>query len=479
MVGDGARIEAAGDALALLVARRAAITEKAALVAHEILAPEGVSFPAVRDACERALDLLELQISDPRSARQPLAEIERDVIRVVQAGVPVDALLRALLAGLASVLAAGAGAVVPALDALVDAAGYLAQRLGGSAVAESEAGHRAQLRRRAALADRIRGAAGALAASVLDQEEAVTVIGRAAAEGLRCDWSIVTLPDADGRLEVTSVVGRPASWGQRFELRSDGGLGEAALAAPAALLVDDPSIIPFHGEGAPAACIAIGLRDTGRRPIGLVLCGRDVGEPLSPDDVSLADGIGEIASRTLEAARSSTAVRRLASQLAAIRSAGAAALGGDHDGALTQLAQAAARLTECDVALVRLRADDGSLVTRAVSADSPALAAQLAATTVTAVDGVLATVLSGGEVVFEEEASGPLVAARPLAPSGRLVALGMPIGAAPHVVGVLQVMRARREPFSDARARACPARCRPARAADRTRACTRAHGRGR
>ena len=94
---------------------------------------------------------------------------------------------------------------------------------------------------------------------------------------------------------------------------------------------------------------------------------------------------------------------RLSEQVALLRRAGDAALAGDEGAALSLLAFAASGLAGGEVALVRLLDPRRNVVvTRAVHADSPALAAELAGRATPAAEGVLPAVLAGNEVNFEE-----------------------------------------------------------------------------
>src|SRR4051794_4672982 len=152
---------ATAPALALLRARRQLLVERAALAAHDVLAPEGVAFSRVREACELALDLLEAALEDPRADAVSPA-LERIVGGAVGKGVPFAALAGALHAALGSLLRQTADAAADAVPVIVAASG-LVRGLTETAAAGVDAAQRTALRRRAAVIERLRSAAAALA----------------------------------------------------------------------------------------------------------------------------------------------------------------------------------------------------------------------------------------------------------------------------------------------------------------------------
>src|SRR5476649_385445 len=62
VVDETAQAEPPG--LALLAELRASLLERCSLVAHEVLAPEGIAFSRVRAGCEQALEALERCLRD-------------------------------------------------------------------------------------------------------------------------------------------------------------------------------------------------------------------------------------------------------------------------------------------------------------------------------------------------------------------------------------------------------------------------------
>jgi hypothetical protein len=438
--------DGSGATIALLVARRAVLLERAALAAHDAVAADGVPFGSVREAVNMALDALEDGLRDPRREEAAAVPLGRRVARAVAGGLPLASALHGLHGALGSVLQACAGVEARAAVELVGASGRLVERVAAAAVAEVEAAHRAILRRRAAQLDQMREAAGALAAASVDVDGALAQIARTTAETLRCDWGAVALPEADGRLVIAAAVGRGSGFVQRWTLRVADGFAGAALESDHAWITTDPAEIPYEGEERPEAVIAVALRDAAGTPVGLVFCGRDGGEPLGSDEVALADGVAEIAGRVLAAARSSTGARRLSEQVALLRRAGDAALAGDEGAALSLLAFAASGLAGGEVALVRLLDPRRNVVvTRAVHADSPALAAELAGRATPAAEGVLPAVLAGNEVNFEE----PLWAQGPGQPEAAS-AFGVPIRTSGRPRGLLEVVRRSGEMLADA-----------------------------
>ena len=169
------------------------------------------------------------------------------------------------------------------------------ERVGTAAAAELDTTHRASLRRRAAIADRVRAAASLLAGVALDLDRVLDAISRATAEGLACDWAAVAVREPDGRLVIAASAGRGAGWVQRWHLRADGGFAARALTSEGAAIASEPGDIPFEGDGAPTAVLAFALRDADRESVAVVFCGRDAGEALASEDLALADGIAEIA----------------------------------------------------------------------------------------------------------------------------------------------------------------------------------------
>src|SRR3954452_24443025 len=94
--------DASDAALALLVERRQTLLERTALAAHDVLAPEGVAFSRVREACELALDLLETAVAAGRP--EPSPALEQLVAGALAKGVPFAALAGALHAALEALL---------------------------------------------------------------------------------------------------------------------------------------------------------------------------------------------------------------------------------------------------------------------------------------------------------------------------------------------------------------------------------------
>ena len=321
------------------------------------------------------------------------------------------------------------------------------ERVSTAAAAELDTTHRASLRRRAAIADRVRAAASLLAGVALDLDRVLDAISRATAEGLACDWAAVAVREPDGRLVIAASTGRGAGWVQRWHLRADGGFAARALTSEGAAIASEPGDIPFEGDGGPTAVLAFALRDADRASVAVVFCGRDAGEALASEDLALADGIAEIAGRALEAAHAAVGARRLSAQLAALDQAAAAAGEGDDARALALLARVAAELARADAVLVRiLDTARGVLVARAVHVDAPALEAELTGTSAP-LDGGLEEAMRGRETDLDA-ALEPAVARR-LQSRGATTALALPIGGTSGTVGVLEILRAGPDPFSE------------------------------
>ena len=194
--------------------------------------------------------------------------------------------------------------------------------------------------------------------------------------------------------------------------------------------------------------LAFALRDADRASVAVVFCGRDAGEALASEDLALADGIAEIAGRALEAAHAAVGARRLSAQLAALDQAASAAGEGDDARALALLARVAAELARADAVLVRiLDTARGVLVARAVHVDAPALEAELTGTSLP-LDGGLEEAMRGRETELDA-AIEPAVARR-LQNRGATTALAFPIGGVNGPVGVLEILRAGPDPFSEA-----------------------------
>ena len=220
-----------------------------------------------------------------------------------------------------------------------------------------------------------------------------------------------------------------------------------ALTSEGAAIASEPSDIPFEGDGGPTAVLAFALRDADRASVAVVFCGRDAGEALASEDLALADGIAEIAGRALEAAHAAVGARRLSAQLAALDQAAAAAGEGDDARALALLARVAAELARADAVLVRiLDTARGVLVARAVHVDAPALEAELTGTSAP-LDGGLEEAMRGREADLDA-ALEPAVARR-LQNRGATTALALPIGGTSGAVGVLEILRAGPDPFSE------------------------------
>ena len=449
MATDPVNDESREAALALLAARRAVLLERSALAAHDVLAPEGIAFSRVRDICASAFGALETGLRDPRSESAAALPLEREIARIVHRDVPFEAIIHALHAALGAMLAIVSDAGT-AGGTLALAATRLTQRIGSAAASEVDAAHRAALRRRAALVDRIRAAAGTLAAAPLDLPETREEVARAAAHGLRCDWAMVAEPEADGRFVIAAVVGRPAGWVQRWSLRADEGLVKVAWDTDCSSVVATPDLIPYEGDDRPPSVLIVALRDATRRARALLVAGRDGGEPLAIDDLTVADAIADISGRTLETAAASTRAAALAGELANLRAATVTAVSGTKPAPSALSAAIAARLVSADVALVRLLDDAGMLLTRGVHADSAAVAAELAGTTGPPDEGIVASVLSGEEVAFDDVQSAPGSVLRAMASGSGFSALALPVTARRRVVGVLELVRGPRQPFTEA-----------------------------
>lgn len=434
--------------LALVAELRASLLERCSLVAHEVLAPEGVPFSRVRAGCEQALEALERSLRDPHRAPFSSLVLEREVAGCIQGGLSFVALVGALQRAFVELGTQVAGAPLEAAEALLGAAGGVLERVSTAAAAELDTTHRASLRRRAAIADRVRAAASLLAGVALDLDRVLDAISRATAEGLACDWAAVAVREPDGRLVIAASTGRGAGWVQRWHLRADGGFAARALTSEGAAIASDAGDIPFEGDGGPAAVLAFALRDADRASVAVVFCGRDAGEALASEDLALADGIAEIAGRALEAAHAAVGARRLSAQLAALDQAAVAAGEGDDARALALLARVAAELARADAVLVRiLDSARGVLVARAVHVDAPALEAELTGTSAL-LDGGLEEAMRGREADLDA-ALEPAVARR-LQNRGATTALALPIGSATGPVGVLEILRAGPDPFSEA-----------------------------
>jgi len=205
VVDESAQAEPPG--LALVAELRASLLERCSLVAHEVLAPEGVPFSRVRAGCEQALEALERCLRDPHRAPFSSLVLEREVAGCIQGGLSFVALMGALQRAFVELGTQVAGAPSEAAQALLGAAGGVLERVGTAAAAELDTTHRASLRRRAAIADRVRAAASLLAGVALDLDRVLDAISRATAEGLACDWAAVAVREPDGRLVIAASTG--------------------------------------------------------------------------------------------------------------------------------------------------------------------------------------------------------------------------------------------------------------------------------
>src|SRR6476469_744867 len=292
VVDETAQAEPPG--LALLAELRASLLERCSLAA-----PEGVPFSRVRAGCEQALEALERSLRDPHRAPFSSLVLEREVAGCIQGGLSFVSLVGALQRAFVELGTQVAGAPLEAAEAVLGAAGGVLERVSTAAAAELDTTHRASLRRRAAIADRVRAAASLLAGVALDLDRVLDAISRATAEGLACDWAAVAVREPDGRLMIAASTGRGAGWVQRWHLRADAGFAARALTNEGAAIASDAADIPFAGDGGPAAVLAFALRDADRASVAVVFCGRDAGEALASEDLALADGIAEIAGRAL------------------------------------------------------------------------------------------------------------------------------------------------------------------------------------
>ena len=114
-----------------------------------------------------------------------------------------------------------AGAPSEAAQALLGAAGGVLERVGTAAAAELDTTHRASLRRRAAIADRVRAAASLLAGVALDLDRVLDAISRATAEGLACDWAAVAVLTSREIRTTGRPANSPRTSSQRRETMSD------------------------------------------------------------------------------------------------------------------------------------------------------------------------------------------------------------------------------------------------------------------
>lgn len=431
------------DAQEVLAEHRPRLIEDLSLAAHEVLAPEGVPFSRVRAAVGDALAALEQGLADPARAALSSLPLERDIASCVQQGLSFVALVRALHAGYAPLNRIGDERIAVTGSALVE-------RLVGAAASELDTTHRASLRRRAAIADRVRSAAATLAGSSADADAVLQAVARAAADGLACDWAAVAQIESDGRCSIVATVGRSAGWMQRWQLRADLGFVQQTIASPGSVVTHRPDAMPFEGEGRPEALISFAVRDAARRPIAIAFCGRDGGEPLGSEDMALADGLGEIACRALEAAQAASGAQRLTARLVDIDRAAEAAIAGDETRALALLAGAARELGGAQLVLVQqLEPDGAAVIARAVHADAASLSAELAGTS-WPVRGPVADALAGRESTFTAELCEPALARRLQARGGDLAGIVFPIQAGPRARALLQVLRAGTEQLSEA-----------------------------
>ncbi len=252
VVDETAQAEPPG--LALLAELRASLLERCSLAAHEVVAPEGVPFSRVRAGCEQALEALERSLRDPHRAPFSSLVLEREVAGCIQGGLSFVSLVGALQRAFVELGTQVAGAPLEAAEAVLGAAGGVLERVSTAAAAELDTTHRASLRRRAAIADRVRAAASLLAGVALDLDRVLDAISRATAEGLACDWAAVAVREPDGRLMIAASTGRGAGWVQRWHLRADGGFAGRALTSEGAAIASEPSDIPFEGDGGPPRC---------------------------------------------------------------------------------------------------------------------------------------------------------------------------------------------------------------------------------
>src|SRR3954451_18643370 len=91
VVDESAQAEPPG--LALVAELRASLLERCSLVAHEVLAPEGVPFSRVRAGCEQPLEVLEGCLRDLHRAPFSSLVLEREVAGCIQGGLSFVALV--------------------------------------------------------------------------------------------------------------------------------------------------------------------------------------------------------------------------------------------------------------------------------------------------------------------------------------------------------------------------------------------------
>src|SRR4029077_3148766 len=113
---------------------------------------------------------------DPHRAPFSSLVLEREVAGCIQAGLSFVSLVRALQRAFVELGTQVAGASLEAAEAVLAAAGSLLERVGTAAAAELDTTHRASLRRRAAIADRVRAAASLLAGVPLDLERVLRAV---------------------------------------------------------------------------------------------------------------------------------------------------------------------------------------------------------------------------------------------------------------------------------------------------------------
>ena len=426
----------------VLADHRLRLIEDLSLAAHEVLAAEGVPFSRVRAAVGDVLTALDQALRDPARASLSSLGLERDIAGCVQQDLSFVALVRALHAGYAPLSQIG--------DERVSAAGVaLVERLAAAAASELDTTHRASLRRRAAIADRVRSAAATLAGSSADADAVLQAVARAAVDGLACDWAAVAQIEPDGRCTIVASVGRSPGWMQRWQLHSDLGFVQQTLSTSGSVVTHEADSLPFEGAGRPDAVISFAVRDDARRPTAVAFCGRDGGEPLGSEDMALADGLAEIASRALDSAQAASGAQRLTARLADIDRAAEAAISGDQARSLGLLAGAARELVAAQLVLVQqLEPDGAAMIARAVHAEAASATAELAGTS-WPVRGPIAQALEGGEVVFTAEQCEPALARRLQGRAGELTGIAFPVRAGGEVRAVLQVLRAGAGAFTD------------------------------
>jgi GAF domain-containing protein len=433
----------------VVAVRRAALVQRLALAAHDVVVSEGVGFADVRPAAEAAVEAVEAALAGSYASRA-VSALNRDVLRAIDAGVSLGLLVAAVQAGFGALVGAVAEVDARVVPAVARVGSAIASEVSGTAARSLEERSRSARRHRFERADRFREAAGEIAATALDAERALGTLAAATARTLDCDWAAVAFPEDDGRLVITALEGRGAGWAQRWTLRVDDGFCARALIAGSAVATGAADLAAYAGADRPAAVVAVRLRRGAPAAPGVLFAGRDHGPIPDEDEVQLAAGLADVGARALGSARLYADAKRAGRQAAVLIEAITMAAGGDGHGALAVAARAGAEVTGADLAMIRIVDERaGDLVTRGVYARSTALAAELEGMRVRADAAAAAPLLSGLELV--DDALSEDAAARRIEDRlGTVASIGLPITVGGVPIGGLVLARSGARAFGGA-----------------------------